>query len=194
MKKCKGINKAKNYSGCGKNPPFQAGLCYECYKYWLYNIKEGIEFRYKNQLKAKKVVEASQKKQANKEKKERRFELLTYAQRIQEARKVFQKWIRERDKDLPCVSCGTHYCEEWHGSHYKNANEYSELIFNEHNVNKSCLQCNKFKHGNKESYRVELVKRIGIEAVEALDNATPNKVFKYSNEQLKEIIKKYSNA
>jgi len=191
MKSCKGINIARG-NGCGGNKIIlRYGLCIECFPKWLYNSEEGQKLIEKTRIKAKKVVAFSQKKEATKIKKETRFELLSYPKRVQEARRVFQKWIRERDKDLPCVSCGTHYAEEWHGSHYKNANEYSELIFNEHNVNKSCLQCNKFKHGNKESYRVELVKRIGLEAVELLDSAIPNKVYRYSNEELKNIINTY---
>ena len=191
MKACKGINKAKNYSGCGINPPFQAGLCYECYKYWLYNTEDGLKVLEKQTIKAKKVVAFSQKKEATKIKKETRFELLSYPKRVQEARRVFQKWIRERDKDLPCVSCGNPFAEDYHAGHFKKAEVYSQLIFNEDNVHKQCVKCNVFLGGNEANYRVELVKRIGENAVKELEQATPNKVYRYSNEELKNIINTY---
>ena len=35
-----------------------------------------------------------------------------------EAKKAFQRWIRERDKGKSCVSCGNPNPKEFHASHY----------------------------------------------------------------------------
>jgi len=191
MKSCKGINIARG-NGCGGNKIIlRYGLCIECFPKWLYNSEEGQKLIEKTRIKAKKVVAFSQKKEATKIKKETRFELLSYPKRVQEARRVFQKWIRERDKDLPCVSCGNPFAEDYHAGHFKKAEVYSQLIFNEDNVHKQCVKCNVFLGGNEANYRVELVKRIGENAVKELEQATPNKVYRYSNEELKNIINTY---
>ena len=67
-----------------------------------------------------------------------RNEIKSYAQRLGEAKKVFQKWIRLRDKDKPCISCGTISSSVWDGGHFKKAELYSGVIFHEHNVNIQC--------------------------------------------------------
>jgi len=191
MKACKGINKAKG-QGCGGDKIIlRYGLCIECFPKWLYNSEEGQKLIEKTRIKAKKVVAFSQKKEATKIKKETRFELKTYPQRVNEARAVFQKWIRNRDKDDCCISCSTPFADEWHAGHFKKAEIYSQLIFNEDNVNKQCKKCNYYLDGNEANYRQGLVKKIGEEAVKELDQATPNKVYRYSNEELKNIIKTY---
>ncbi len=193
MKKCKGLNKAKGV-GCGiEKHIHKFGLCSSCFGDWLYNTDEGKLFFDSTKLKASKFVAFSQKKEANKIKKETRFELKTYPQRVNEARAVFQRWIRNRDKDECCISCLTPFADEWHGGHYKKAEKYSQLIFNEDNVNKQCKQCNYFLGGNEANYRQNLIKKIGESAVLELDSATPDKMHKYSNEELKNIIKEYKN-
>lgn len=189
----KGTSKTGFYQGCGKSDYLQWGLCQDCKRNFLLNTETGQELIVKASKKAGFYSAQETKRTETKQKKERKWELMSTAAKIQIARKVFQKWIRDRDKYLPCISCGTFYSEEWHGSHYKNANEYSELIFNEDNVNKSCLRCNKFLHGAKETYRPALVKKIGEERVLYLESVTANKVYRYTDEELKEIIENYKH-
>lgn len=194
MRKCKGTGKAKGEEGCGKEAThYRFGLCLnDCFPKWLHNTEAGQEMIIKASNFGRKKVSRDVKKKANREKRERRFELLTYSQRIGETKKVVQRWVRERDKNEPCISCGTHFANEWHAGHFKKAEVYSQLIFNEFNINRQCNRCNTFLDGNEGNYRIGLVKKIGEEAVKELESATPNKVFKYSNEELKEIIKKYT--
>lgn len=190
MKRCKGINKASGI-GCLKELPIHKyGLCKTCFGNWLFS-PQGLETLEKTKIKASKKVVVYAKKEAAKGKKGRRFELLTYAQRIQEARKVFQKWIRERDKTEPCISCQTPFANEWHAGHYRKCEVYSQLIFNEDNTNRQCNRCNVFLGGNEANYRQGLVKKIGELAVLELESVPPNKVYRYSNEELKKIIETY---
>lgn len=109
-----------------------------------------------------------------------------------EAREVFQKWIRLRDKDLPCISCGK-IADRYDGGHYFKAELYSGLVFFEDNVHKQCsMYCNKEMHGNEANYRIGLVKKIGEERVKWLEeNKDRLRNYKYTKDQLIEIKKHY---
>ena len=121
-----------------------------------------------------------------------RNEIKSYAQRLGEAKKVFQKWIRLRDKDKPCISCGTISSSVWDGGHFKKAELYSGVIFHEHNVNIQCGKCNRFLGGNELNYRTGLIAKIGEQAVLNLEHlAEMSRMKKYTNEELEEIKLKY---
>lgn len=119
-------------------------------------------------------------------------EIKSYAQRLGEAKKVFQKWIRIRDKDKPCISCGTISSSVWDGGHFKKAELYSGVIFNEYNVNIQCGKCNRFLGGNELNYRTGLIAKIGEQAVLNLEHlAEMSRIKKYTNEELEQIKLKY---
>ena len=102
---------------------------------------------------------------------------------------VFNTFIRMRDKDLPCVSCGVYKCEEFHAGHMI-PTTYQYHRFNEDNVHTQCSRCNTYLSGNITSYRIELIKRIGIERVEYLEN-TRHMMLEITIPQLKEKIIEY---
>jgi hypothetical protein len=104
------------------------------------------------------------------------------------AQTTFNTWIRERDKDKGCISCGA---EIDHAGHYFNAGHYSALTFDELNVHGQCLRCNNFMHGNLINYRMGLVDRYGDKFVQDLERKARNKIAKYSRLDLQEIIDKY---
>lgn len=142
---------------------------------------------------AKEQKEKLLKVEWQKEKKEIKETLKTLGQYEQEARAVFQKWIRQRDKFLPCISCGNNQTNQWDAGHYWDANKYSGLIFHEDNVHKQCKQCNNNLHGNFPDYRIGLVKKIGIERVNWLEeNKDRLRVYKYTKQELIEIKEKYT--
>lgn len=119
------------------------------------------------------------------EKKALREKLKTLGQYEAEAKKSFQKWIRLRDKNKPCISCGTVTAPEWHASHYFDCNKYSGMIFNEKNVHKSCNKCNVYLHGNLLEYRKGLIERFNVGHVEYLEEISDkNRVYKYSKKEL----------
>lgn len=93
----------------------------------------------------------------------------TTAMRVSEARRPFQHYIRLRDRDKPCVSCGTVTTDLWDGGHYFKAEIYSEITFNENNCHKQCRRCNKYLDGNEAMYRIGIEKRIGTEAFKELE-------------------------
>lgn len=108
------------------------------------------------------------------------------------AKKTFQSWIRKRDERLPCISCDRTNTKQWDGGHYFKAEIYSGLIFDEMNVNKQCVYCNRDLDGNLIQYRIGLVKKYGSYAVEGLEELAPKKKqYKYSRIELLDIINIY---
>src|SRR6185369_636027 len=79
-------------------------------------------------------------------------------------------YCRLRDKDDPCISCGTYVAEQWDGGHYLSVGSTPELRYEPLNIHKQCSYCNDFKVGNHGKYRTNLIKKIGIEKVEWLES------------------------
>jgi predicted nucleic acid-binding Zn ribbon protein len=109
------------------------------------------------------------------------------------ARLIFQKWIRERDKDLPCISCGRTSTKQWDAGHMYKAELFTGLIFDERNANKQCSECNGVNmHGNVLEYHKGLIKRYGQKYVDELDAiADENRMKKFSRQELIDIANKY---
>lgn len=104
---------------------------------------------------------------------------------------VFNAYIRKRDENLPCISCGTTQSAEWHAGHYKTAKAHPELRFHEFNVNKQCHHCNIALSGNIEGYRKGIIERYGEAVLKELDSFTP--LDKLTLFELKELIKHYKS-
>ncbi len=110
-----------------------------------------------------------------------------------DVQKYFNQYKREKDKadGYGCISCGTtkpdiQYC----AGHFRSRGATSALRFNEDNVWLQCnKRCNLMLSGNIGNYRIELVKRIGIDRVEALENYNTPK--KWTKEELFAIKAKY---
>lgn len=133
------------------------------------------------------------KRQHQKEKKEWHDKNDSYAKRLGKVKAIFQKWIRLRDKDEPCISCGTKQAELWDGGHFLKAELYSGLIFHKFNCNKQCRKCNFYLDGNELNYREGLIKKIGADNVLLLENSKDyNREYRYTNEELEAIKVKYS--
>lgn len=113
----------------------------------------------------------------------------TKGQHAKEAQIAFNAFIRERDKDLPCISCGRHHQGQYHAGHYRSVGSSPELRFEPLNVHKQCAPCNNHKSGNVVEYRISLVKRIGVDKVEWLEG--PHEPRRYSIENLKAIKAEY---
>ena len=113
----------------------------------------------------------------------------TRGDHLREAQAAFNKWIRLRDKDLPCVSCGRHHEGQYHAGHYRSIGGSPALRFDEANCHKQCAPCNNWKHGNLTPYRVELLKRIGADEVARLEG--PQEPLKLTIDELKRLKAKY---
>lgn len=109
---------------------------------------------------------------------------------LKKAEKVCNEYIRQRDKDLPCISCASENANQ--AGHYISVRLSSYLRFDERNINRQCAGCNMWKHGNPIFYRRELVKKLGEFEVEKLErDAIENRLKKWTRSELQEIIEYY---
>ena len=104
----------------------------------------------------------------------------------------FRRYIRLRDKDKPCVSCGapagTYRIE---AGHYKTQGAHPELAYDEDNCHGQCHKCNHHLSANLIAYREELIKRIGKRRVMRLERYH-RPVKRYASDYAG-IKKKYQN-
>ena len=142
---------------------------------------------------SKRDREAKQKKSD----KVRKEALKTPSDHIKEAQKAINLFVRVRDINKPCVSCGNDREHEmglkghrYDAGHYRSIGSASHLRFNLYNINKQCVQCNREKSGNPIPYRIELIKRIGLTRVELLEY--DNKPRRFTVDYLKRIKKLFS--
>lgn len=119
-----------------------------------------------------------------------RYSTYDISQLIGIAERHFNKFIRERDKSKGCISCPGGQVEN--AGHYLSAGHNAIFRFNEHNANGQCIHCNKHLHANLIRYRINLVKKIGVEKVEWLEG-NAKKPFKWDRFTLIDIIIKYKN-
>lgn len=120
------------------------------------------------------------------------------------AQVAFNKYIRLRDRNLPCVSCGKNEAEVikdmrgvtcggvWDAGHWRSRGSCPELRFCETNCFKQCKKCNggSGKYGRKEalvkdSFKSEVRRRIGRAQLEWVNG--PHEPKRYRVEDLKEI-------
>lgn len=119
----------------------------------------------------------------------RKEALKSRSDHMKDTQTAFNAWVRERDAELPCVSCGRDHQGQWHAGHFRSAGGHPELRFEPLNVWKQCAPCNTHKSGDLVNYRAELVRRIGIVSVEWLEG--PHEPQKYTVEELKALTAKY---
>ena len=100
---------------------------------------------------------------------------------------AFNSWIRNRDKDNGCICCGGLV---QHAGHYLSQGHHGAHRFDENNVHGCCIKCNVYLHGNLIEYRIGLIDKIGLKAVEELESRR-NEVRKWQRSELEEIIKTY---
>jgi hypothetical protein len=134
---------------------------------------------------SKNLKKIKEQKEWKAEKSVLKDKLKTLGQFEAEAKTSFQKWVRMRDRDMPCISCGVKDTDLFDGGHYFKAELFSGLIFDERNCHKQCRKCNRFLNGNELQYRSGLIKRYGIDFVTNLESISDSKrVYKYSREEL----------
>lgn len=135
-------------------------------------------------------VEEAKSKQWAKTKKAKKEQLMSLSDWLKIAQASFNSYIRERDYNEPCISCGKFINGVRHASHYLSSGGHSNVRFNEDNVWVSCYKCNVMLSGNQIEYRKRLIDKIGVDRVEWLEE-NGSKVKKWDIEELKEMIKKY---
>ena len=130
-----------------------------------------------------------------------KYDSKTLSKLIVTATNHFNKYIRLRDSDDNgngyCISSGQHLkvpSENAHAGHYYSAGQYKTLKFNPDNVHLQGKSDNYFKSGNLIEYRKNLIRKIGQERVDKLDQLaaiSKRGGFKWHRLDLIEIIETY---
>ena len=123
--------------------------------------------------------------------------LKTKGEWTRDLQRVFNEFIRLRDSEQPCISCGVsngQLAEKWRGGkwdagHYRSVGSAPHMRFDEANCHKQCKKCNNYDSGNHVEYRKGLIQRIGLEAVERIESE--QKPLKLSIQDIKELLKHY---
>lgn len=136
---------------------------------------------------------AAMERKATKEKLEEHKKLPFF---IAAAQREFNKFVRARDAKQPCICCGKFTDDKdlltgsrWDAGHYRSTGSASHLRFNENNAHRQLVRCNRHGAGRAVDYRIGLIKRIGLAAVEALE--ADNAVHKWTREELLSIKTTY---
>jgi len=109
-------------------------------------------------------------KKWRKEKKEIKEKLKTNSDYVKELQKIFNTFIRTRDRDKECISCDTPMKgRKGDASHYWSVGGNPGVRFDEDNCHLACVPCNQHKHGNLLEYGIRLPKRIGTILFNALN-------------------------
>jgi hypothetical protein len=129
-----------------------------------------------------------------KETKARKEALKTRSDYMKEAQKAFNAYIRARDADKPCISCGVPLKQESLGGgydcgHFRSVGSAPHLRFDDQNAHGQCKKCNRYLSGNVTEYRRYLTSRIGQVALDRLE--ADQCVRKYTIEGLQMLTSDY---
>lgn len=126
--------------------------------------------------------------------KQKREEQKTLPKLKKEAQDQFNRYVRLRDAGKPCICCGAplgfgEVGGGYDAGHFRSVGTAPNLRYDERNVHAQRKYCNRRLAGRAVEYRIGLIERIGLEAVEALE--ADNSVRKYTREELAEIRDRY---
>lgn len=140
--------------------------------------------------KVQKVAAKAITKRAREDLKERREKLKSKGDHLREAQQAFNAYIRERDRLAGCRCISSGRPLDWNGNavdagHYRSTGAAPHLRFDENNCHAQSKHDNRYLSGNVADYRIGLIERIGLEAVEALER--DQSVRRYTIEDLQVI-------
>jgi len=155
-----------------------------------YGLECSLLLAQKKRAKVEKAM-AKEDRKATREVKER---LKTKRDYMKEAQSAFNAYVRERDKNCLCICCdrplgsgdvgGQYDC-----GHYRSVGSAPHLRFDERNAHAQRKQCNRWGAGRAVDYRLGLIRRLGLEAVEAVES--DQEIRKWTSEELIEIRNRY---
>ena len=181
-----------------RNKPPKQHKCKECGEYYtkfrstqqVCSVKCAMAMGKRKAEEKRKKLEKADRLEASRRMRERKEKLKSRSDWLKDLQRVFNEFIRLRDADLPCISCGRYHQGQWHAGHYRSVGACPELRFNEDNVHKQCSACNNHLSGNILEYRLGLIEKIGLERVEFLERQD-HPPLKLSVEEIKDLIKVY---
>ena len=187
-------NSTRKCERCSEYKPAESGVktpvawfcCHVC----------AIEFARERSAKAaarqaakRKADNSKVERLAKSELRQRKMEVKSVGYWMKRAQSAFNAWVRERDRDQPCISCGRHHQGQNHAGHYRPAGSNPELRFEPDNCHKQCAPCNSHLSGNLTKYRQALIAKVGLERVEWLEG--PHEPKRYRMDDYQAIESEY---
>ena len=103
------------------------------------------------------------------------------------AQTIVNKYVRLRDQNKPCISCGHIGNRQIHAGHYRPMGNNQQLRFYTLNIFAQCSICNNYLSGNLANYRINLINKLGVEKVNLIESNQERG--NYSIEYLERLIK-----
>lgn len=143
---------------------------------------------------AAELAAVEREKKAKADYRARKEAIKTRSDWMKEAQTAFNAFIRARDAGKLCICCGLPLALDaigggYDAGHYRSVGSAPHLRFDERNVHAQRKQCNRYGAGRAVDYRIGLIARIGLEAVEAIE--ADQEPRKWSIDELKAIKAEY---
>jgi hypothetical protein len=164
------VMQSRRCSTCRKKVPadsvfvsqLKAYCSYECLKKYVHSDK------------GSKALEKAQDRSKREKKAKVLSKLKTRSDWIREAQSAFNAYVRWRDRDKPCISCGRFASDKIGGNpdagHFRSRGSSAHLRWHLWNVHAQCKHCNRWRSGAVTEYRTGLIARIGQEKVNILES------------------------
>lgn len=136
-----------------------------------------------------KVQQRTQEKAQRAEWVQRKAAVKSLSHWVSMTQRAFNDYIRTRDAGCGCISCGSTTAMEYHAGHFRTTKAASQLRFNEDNCHLQCSACNVHHSGAISRYRINLITKIGLARVLALEN--DNAAHRHTREELEGIRAHY---
>lgn len=180
-----------------KSPRRRCKICREWFNTrfpneWWCSPEHGTEYALILRQKEKLKQEQQRKQEAQQERRHakiRRLEVKPLSYFHSKAQAAFNQYIRTRDAEQPCISCGRHHEGKYDAGHYRTRGASPATRYDETNCHKQCVPCNQHLSGNIENYTPNLIEKIGQEAFDIL--MAPHPVKKWTREELEELAARY---
>ena len=134
------------------------------------------------------VAQRMVKYNAETRRRRKEFKAKNLPHQLELTKKAIQKYVVLRDRDLPCISCGTTKNVQYCGGHFKTAGGFPELALDEKNINKQCNRyCNMALSGNitgnktSMGYTKGILARFGQDRLDYLERKHEAKHYKYDD-------------
>lgn len=158
------------------------------------SIKCAIQYANKQESAKKKTLDriaakAAKEQKAKERKQKADFRLTDTTWLKAKAQEYCNRYIRLRDEQNGCISCGTMADIKYDAGHFIPAGRCIPLRYNELNIHRQCTRCNTYMGGNPTPYEAALRIKLGDEVVEWLKG--PHEPVRYRAEDYLLIIAEY---
>lgn len=135
------------------------------------NVDHYIEYQVSNKNKLVKKGRSVTRKIRT----DRRESIKTRSQHYNELQTLVNRFVRLRDKDEPCFTCGTVNPNiKYDAGHFLTRGGHPETRFHLMNIHKQCsVNCNQHGAGMRLEYEAHLIEKYGQKAVDELKGPQP---------------------